>query len=84
MWLHNFSVQRYATTHGQMWKEGLKGEASRLLDLMLEKGWVPDATTHGLLVGSFVRKDTNGETFAYEDSMQDSVSNILAEGLGNT
>ncbi|XP_031280269.1 pentatricopeptide repeat-containing protein At3g53700, chloroplastic-like [Pistacia vera] len=67
-----------------LWKEGLKVEASRLLDLMLEKGWVPDATTHGLLVGSFVTKDTNGETFAYEDSMQDSVSNILAEGLGNT
>ncbi|KAJ0078781.1 hypothetical protein Patl1_23889 [Pistacia atlantica] len=67
-----------------LWKEGLKVEASRLLDLMLEKGWVPDATTHGLLVGSFVTKDTNGETFAYEDSMQDNVSNILAEGLGNT
>ncbi|XP_044483008.1 pentatricopeptide repeat-containing protein At5g64320, mitochondrial-like [Mangifera indica] len=79
-----FDSSMYNILINSLWKEGLKSEASRLLDLMIEKGWVPDATTHRLLVGSFIKSDTDGETFAYEDSIQDSVSNILAEGLGNT
>ncbi|KAK2634615.1 hypothetical protein Ddye_029407 [Dipteronia dyeriana] len=67
------------------WKEGFKSEASQLLDLMLEKGWVPDATTHRLLVGSSAAEETDNGRFSDEiSSMQDSVSNILAEGLGNT
>lgn len=67
-----------------LWKEGLTSEASYLLDLMLEKGWVPDATTHGLLVGS-VREEIDSRRFAFESSsLPDSVSDILAEGLGNT
>ncbi|KAM7273376.1 hypothetical protein ACFE04_028040 [Oxalis oulophora] len=28
------------------WKEGCETEARRILDFMLEKGWVPDSTTH--------------------------------------
>ncbi|KAG2695960.1 hypothetical protein I3760_07G036200 [Carya illinoinensis] len=64
-------------------KEGNKHEACRLLDLMLEKGWVPDASTHGLLIGSVIREETGKGAFAYDNSaVQDTVSNILAEGLG--
>ncbi|XP_022744950.1 pentatricopeptide repeat-containing protein At1g63330-like isoform X2 [Durio zibethinus] len=39
-----------------LWKEGCKSEARLLLDLMLERGWVPNATTHTLLIGSNVNK----------------------------
>ncbi|KAF5454261.1 hypothetical protein F2P56_023938 [Juglans regia] len=64
-------------------KEGNQHEACRLLDLMLEKGWVPDASTHGLLIGSVIREETEKGAFAYDNSsVQDTVSNILAEGLG--
>ncbi|KAL5836602.1 hypothetical protein ACOSQ3_013771 [Xanthoceras sorbifolium] len=67
-----------------LWKEGLQSEASQLLDLMLERGWVPDATTHRLLVGSSVTEETDNRSFSDDIStMQDSVSSILAEGLGN-
>jgi len=67
------------------WKEGNKREACHLLDLMLEKGWVPDSTTHGLLIGSVSREEGDRGVFAYENSTaQDAVSNILAEGFGNT
>uniref|UniRef100_A0A2N9HZR6 Pentacotripeptide-repeat region of PRORP domain-containing protein n=1 Tax=Fagus sylvatica TaxID=28930 RepID=A0A2N9HZR6_FAGSY len=56
------------------WKEGNKREARRLLDLMLEKGWVPDATTHGLLVGSIARKEADSGAYAHDDSTaQDAV-----------
>lgn len=65
------------------WKEGLKSEASQLLDRMLEKGWVPDAKTHGLLIGSSLTEETKSRKLSDEvSSPQDSVSNILAEGLG--
>ncbi|GFY94330.1 hypothetical protein Acr_09g0007760 [Actinidia rufa] len=68
-----------------LWKEGHKTEACRLLDTMLEKGWVPDATTHGLLMGSIVREDAVCKLATYEDiDLQDRISNILAEGLGET
>ncbi|KAH7861782.1 hypothetical protein Vadar_030842 [Vaccinium darrowii] len=43
-----------------LWKEGYKSEACRMLDMMLEKGWVPDASTHGLLMGSVVREEAKG------------------------
>jgi pentatricopeptide repeat protein len=39
------------------WKEGNKHEACHLLDLMWEKGWVPDSSTHGLLIGSVAREE---------------------------
>ncbi|KAL5582734.1 hypothetical protein UlMin_015176 [Ulmus minor] len=63
-----------------LWKEGNRREAGRLLDLMLEKGWVPDAKTHALLIGSSVREEVDREESLYGSST-DSVSNILAEGL---
>ena len=67
------------------WKEGNKREACRLLDLMLERGWVPDATTHGLLVGSIAREEADRGAYAHDDSTaQDAVCSILTEGLGNT
>ncbi|XP_039127599.1 pentatricopeptide repeat-containing protein At5g16640, mitochondrial-like [Dioscorea cayenensis subsp. rotundata] len=64
-------------------KEGYKNEASKYLDMMLEKGWVPDADTHGLLVGN-LHLDKSGVILeAYEHDDEDKVSNILAEGLEN-
>ncbi|KAH1035299.1 hypothetical protein GYH30_055330 [Glycine max] len=57
-------------------------EARRLLYLMLEKGWLPDATPHNLLIGSDVRERSQAMLFDNSASL-DSVSNILAEGLGN-
>lgn len=70
--------------HG-LWKEGYKCEARQLLDIMLEKGWVPDAKTHGLLTGSVVSDEGDRESLDYDTfSVQDTVSNILAEGLGAT
>ncbi|XP_022640838.1 putative pentatricopeptide repeat-containing protein At3g16710, mitochondrial isoform X2 [Vigna radiata var. radiata] len=65
-------------------KEGREHEARRLLDSMLEKGWVPDATTHNLLIGSDVRKGMTQAMFFDDSASLDSVSNILAEGLGDT
>ncbi|XWS64407.1 hypothetical protein CRYUN_Cryun05aG0001900 [Craigia yunnanensis] len=66
-----------------LWKEGCKSEARLLLDLMLERGWVPDATTHTLVIGSNVNEVTSRGRTIYENSLeQDNVSNILAEGLG--
>ncbi|KAJ7973211.1 Pentatricopeptide repeat-containing protein [Quillaja saponaria] len=52
------------------WKEGNKKEASRLLDLMLEKGWVPDPATHKLLIGSDVKEKRVQEILVYDDSYQ--------------
>ena len=66
-------------------KEGYKSKACQLLDIMLEKGWVPDASTHGLLIGSSVSGLPDEETLAYGNfSEQDKIGNILAEGLGET
>jgi hypothetical protein len=39
------------------WKEGNKLVACHLLDLMWEKGWVPDSTTDGLLIGCVAREE---------------------------
>ncbi|TKY52347.1 Pentatricopeptide repeat-containing protein mitochondrial [Spatholobus suberectus] len=66
-------------------KEGREHEARLLLDSMLEKGWLPDATTHNLLIGSDVREGRSQAMLLFDNSVsQDSVSNILAEGLGDT
>ncbi|XP_071729743.1 uncharacterized protein [Rutidosis leptorrhynchoides] len=60
-----------------LWKEGYKYEARWLLDMMLEKGWVPDATTHRLLVNSGA-----SETSSYEnDDVKDEITCILSEGF---
>ncbi|KAJ6883246.1 pentatricopeptide repeat-containing protein [Populus alba x Populus x berolinensis] len=67
-----------------LWKEGNKNEAHRLLDLMLEKGWVPDSMTHGLLIGSGNREGKGEGKLTYVDSIKDSVSDILVEGLRET
>ncbi|KAK9125847.1 hypothetical protein Scep_014693 [Stephania cephalantha] len=68
-----------------LWKKGYKHEASKLLDLMLEKGWVPNATTHGLLIGSSVGEEGDGISEASKDFvLQDQVGNILVEGLEGT
>lgn len=68
-----------------LWKEGNKFKASQLLDLMLEKGWVPDARTHGLLIGPDVKEEIYREALANDNSTeQDTVSNILADGLQMT
>lgn len=68
-----------------LWKEDRKYEACKLLDSMLEKGWVPDATTHGLLIGSLVEEKTGDRILINENSaVEDNVSSILVEGLGNS
>ncbi|XP_062081736.1 putative pentatricopeptide repeat-containing protein At3g16710, mitochondrial [Humulus lupulus] len=67
-----------------LWKEGHKREANRILDLMLEKGLVPDAKTHGLLVGTNGREQVYSEAQSNGNSAtEDTVSNILIEGLEN-
>ena len=64
-----------------LWSEGYRTEACQLLDYMLEKGWVPDAHTHGLLIGS-LPKEAEQPTLQYDNSVvQDEVSSILSEGL---
>ncbi|XP_054823882.1 putative pentatricopeptide repeat-containing protein At3g16710, mitochondrial isoform X2 [Prosopis cineraria] len=73
----------YSLLINGLWKEGKKHEAHRLLDLMLEKGWIPDAITHKLLIGSDVKEEQSEEMLMYNNSLQDSVSNILAESLGD-
>ncbi|KAL0555253.1 hypothetical protein IC582_009194 [Cucumis melo] len=68
-----------------LWKEDRKYEACKLLDSMLEKGWVPDATTHGLLIGSLFQEKTGDRVLISENSaIEDNVSSILVEGLGNS
>ncbi|KAK7392123.1 hypothetical protein VNO78_20552 [Psophocarpus tetragonolobus] len=65
-------------------KEGREHDARQLLDSMLEKGWVPDATTHNLLIGSDVREGRSQAMLLDNSASVDFVSNILAEGLGDT
>ncbi|KAL2254221.1 pentatricopeptide repeat-containing protein At5g64320, mitochondrial-like [Sesamum indicum] len=73
----------YSVLIDSLWREGYRSEASHLLDLMLEKGWVPDASTHALLIGSIARKEMVGRKSGSEIfSIQDNVSCILEEGLG--
>ncbi|KAF5813544.1 putative tetratricopeptide-like helical domain superfamily [Helianthus annuus] len=60
-----------------LWKEGYKQEARLVLDVILENGWVPDSTTHRLLIssGSSEADEKGGDT-------EDEISNILSEGFG--
>lgn len=74
----------YSLLINGLWKEGKKHEAHGLLDSMLEKGWLPDAATHKLLIGSDVREERSEGLLVSNNSLQDSVSNILAEELGST
>lgn len=73
----------YSLLIRNLWREGYKNEARWLLDLTLEKGWIPDASTHALLMGSFEGEKTFCSKFANENACnEDSVSCILDEGLG--
>lgn len=66
-----------------LWKEGNKNKANELLDLMLERGWIPDATTHGLFIRPASMQKTKWLGLESSNSMvQDNVSSILTEGLG--
>lgn len=68
-----------------LWKEDRKYEACQLLDSMLENGWVPDAMTHGLLIGSLAKEEIGDRVLMNENStIEDNISSILVEGLGNT
>ncbi|KAJ1425554.1 Tetratricopeptide-like helical domain superfamily [Sesbania bispinosa] len=50
-----------------------------------EKGWLPDTATHKLLIGSDVREGRSQALSLFDNSTsRDSVSNILAEGLGDS
>ncbi|KAK1401937.1 Maternal effect embryo arrest 40 [Heracleum sosnowskyi] len=51
------SPAMYCTLINGIWNEGYKTEASHLLDIMLEKGWIPDASTHKLLISSSVPEE---------------------------
>lgn len=62
-------------------KEGHKHEARNFLDTMLDKGWVPDAETHVLLVGNNNKDGRNENDDVFKALGDDKVSKILAEGL---
>ncbi|KAG9153370.1 hypothetical protein Leryth_017270 [Lithospermum erythrorhizon] len=67
-----------------LWKEGYTSTASRLLDKMLEEGWVPDASTHALLMGYHQNEDPNFlQSSSRSTIVPDQVSSILMEGLGD-
>ncbi|KAG1365026.1 putative Pentatricopeptide repeat-containing protein, mitochondrial [Cocos nucifera] len=56
--------------HGLL-KEGHRHEACKFLDRIIEMGWVPDAETHGLLVGSFNIQERDGTIRVSEASGND-------------
>ncbi|CAL4944846.1 unnamed protein product [Urochloa decumbens] len=62
-------------------KEGFKNEACKFLDQMLENGWVPDSRTHQVLVGNISAEVAGEVGQVYQTVDDDSVSNILLEGL---
>lgn len=65
-----------------IWSEGFKTEASHLLDIMLERGWIPDASTHKLLISSSHPEEKDEKMSGRENvHLQDKVCSILAEGL---
>lgn len=41
------------------WREGSMNKAHQLMDLMLVRGWIPDATTHGLFIRPTSMQETN-------------------------
>ncbi|KAK4743542.1 hypothetical protein SAY87_001543 [Trapa incisa] len=66
----------YSLLINGLWKEGYVCKARELLDLMLERGWIPDATTHGLFIGPTSIQETDCRNLQI-----DNISSILAEGL---
>ncbi|XP_023750120.1 pentatricopeptide repeat-containing protein At3g53700, chloroplastic [Lactuca sativa] len=66
----------YGVLINGLWKEGYKDEGRWLLDVMLEKGWVPDGGTHRLLINS------GGSEILVKGDTQDEIGNILSEGFG--
>lgn len=76
------SPAMYNTLINGIWNEGYKTEASHLLDIMLEKGWIPDASTHKLLISSSLPEEKDVKKSGCENAhVQDKVSSILADGL---
>ncbi|GER27449.1 pentatricopeptide repeat-containing protein [Striga asiatica] len=65
-----------------LWRKGYRNEAGHLLDLMLERGWVPEASTHSLLMGSITSTKMVSEKVEGNIGGEDYVSSILEEGLG--
>ncbi|XP_073145483.1 uncharacterized protein [Henckelia pumila] len=68
----------YDTVVHGLWREGWRLEARHMVDLILEKGWVPNASTHALLMGG------GGSVGRKETVVKDNVSSILEEGLEKT
>ncbi|KAF0912787.1 hypothetical protein E2562_019012 [Oryza meyeriana var. granulata] len=62
-------------------KEGFKSEACRFLDQMIEKGWVPDAKTHSILLCSIGQEEPSEVDEVNHAVDDDNVSSILLEGL---
>ncbi|KAL8155649.1 uncharacterized protein LOC141665309 isoform X2 [Apium graveolens] len=76
------SPAMYDTLINGIWSEGFKTEASHLLDIMLERGWIPDACTHKLFISSSDPEEKDEKMSGRENvHVQDKVSSILAEGL---
>uniref|UniRef100_A0A0D9W042 Pentatricopeptide repeat-containing protein-mitochondrial domain-containing protein n=1 Tax=Leersia perrieri TaxID=77586 RepID=A0A0D9W042_9ORYZ len=62
-------------------KEGFKSEASKFLDQMIEKGWVPDSRTHKILLGRIGLEEPSEVDEVNHTMDDDNISNILLEGL---
>ncbi|PKA63034.1 Pentatricopeptide repeat-containing protein [Apostasia shenzhenica] len=74
------SAAMYNIVISGLLKEELKPLACKFLDWMLERDWVPDPHTHGLLVGS-VDSEARADSITVDREDIDKISNILAEGL---
>ncbi|VFQ84878.1 unnamed protein product [Cuscuta campestris] len=76
----------YNTLINSLWRGGYRVEATKLLESVgfssdsSGKGWVPNAYTHAVLMGSFVE---DGKPTEESDACEDRVSSILAEGLAD-
>ncbi|KAF6167163.1 hypothetical protein GIB67_029801 [Kingdonia uniflora] len=76
------TLEMYNRVINGLCKEGRKHEACKFLDRMLEKGWVPDAVTHRLFIGSIDGEIVSRDKPSFDFSIsQDKISNILAEGF---
>lgn len=65
--------------------KGHRNTASRLLDMMLGNGWIPNNDTHQLLVGSVEKEESEvGTPISKNLGPQGEVSTILAEALAQT
>ncbi|CAI9101381.1 OLC1v1038691C1 [Oldenlandia corymbosa var. corymbosa] len=67
-------------------KEGYRDVACRMLDVMLGKGWIPNAETHQLLLGSdpVEKSELQTNVDEFPPTSHDEVSCILAEALAQT